>query len=355
MSLIDSRENIHKMDVNSSAVLRDNFETSENYSTPLPLQMNDTHLPSNITQVTLPAAFLITAYTVRVIWSILAIAGNSLTIIAVTKFSSLHSSTNYLLVSLAVGDLITGLQTPVMITHNVLSDHPSFVPMCLIEKTFSAISIRANYFNILWISIDRFLYIAYPLRYPLWQTNTKTFILIALTWGYLTIDTPLVMYFGNILKPGGLCKVAVIINGAIYNYYWNLQMVVCLVVTIICYILIAKIAHKHSIAIGAQHQPFETLEASIHHRQKKIAKMMFTVLATYLLSYIPQILVAAILQNNRTFTTVIIERVTTLIYYTNSFLNPIIYAWKSKEFKTAFKKLLHLKNDVNTAPWQDQP
>ena len=341
------------MDGNLSEALPDNigtYENGENYSTASLFQLNSTQLPFYSTRVTLPAPFLITAFIVRVIWSILAIAGNSLTIIAVTKFSSLESTTNYLVASLAVGDFITGLQTPAIIVHNVFSDHRSFVPTCLVEKTISMIAIRANSFNILWISIDRVLYITYPLRYPLWQTNTKTFMLIAFTWIFIITDSILVIYFGNILKPGGICKMAVIISSLIYNYYLNLQVCTCLFITIICYILIAKIAHKHSIAIAAQQQPFETLEASIHHRQKKIAKMMFTVLASYLVSYIPQILFGIILLNNRSLFAVTMERVTTLIFYTNSFINPMIYAWKSKEFKTAFKKLLHLKNEEITVP-----
>ena len=249
-----------------------------------------------------------------------------------------------------MADLLPGLQTPAVILHHILIDHPSFVPICLVEKTFSLISIRANCINILWISIDRLLYIAYPLKYPLWQSTTKTFTLIAVTWGYLIIETPLFIYFGHALKPGGICKVSVILNDFLYDYYFTPPITVCLSITIVCYIIIARIAHKQSIAIAAQHHPFETLEASIHRSQKKIAKMMFTVLASYLLSYLPQFLFAQLLQNKRTEPRVIMERIASLIFYTNSFANPIIYAWKSQEFKRAFKKILHMKNTVHPFP-----
>ena len=333
----------------------------EGISTEAPLDQNSTYgdnltasaYPYNVSdhpdispKITLSPTFLGFVMTTRVIYALLAIAGNGLTIVAVTRFSSLQTSTNYLVASLAVGDLLPSLQTPVVIVHEMLSDHPYFVPICLAEKTFSIISIRANYINILWISIDRLLYIAYPLKYPLWQTDRKTFTLIAVTWGYLIIENPLFISFGHALIPGGICKVSVIVNDNIYDYYFVPQMMLCLSITIVCYVIIARIAHKQSIAIAAQHQPFDTLEASIHRSQKKIAKMMFTVLASYILSYIPQLYFAQLLQNKRTEFRYIMERIASLIYFTNSFVNPIIYAWKSQEFKEAFKKILHINNSV---------
>ena len=340
------RKEVHEMDgISTKAPLDQNSTYGDNLTaSAYPYNVSDQ--PDIPPKITLSPTFLAVVFTVRIIWAFLAIAGNGLTILAVARFSSLQTSTNYLVASLAVGDLLPGLQAPVVILHQMLSDHPYFVPICLVEKTFSIISIRANYINILWISIDRLLYIAYPLKYPLWQTNQKTFTLIAVTWGYLIIENCLFIYFGHALKPGGICKVSIIVNDNIYDYYCIPQFILSLLITIVCYAIIARIAHKHSIAIAAQHQPFDTLEASIHRSQKKIAKMMFTVLASYLISYVPQIYCAQLLQNKVTELRVIMDRIASLIYFTNSFANPVIYAWKSQEFKEAFKKILHRKNSV---------
>ena len=318
-----------------------------NYSTATPSSHNIMASLADPTQATLSTSVNVMYLTLRVIWSILAIAGNGLTITCITKFTSLQSSTNYLVASLAVGDFIQGLLTPGVILHHVLQNHPSFVPICIIEKTFSAIAVRANFINILWISLDRLFYIAYPLRYPLWQSEKKAGILIGLTWGYLILDTPLIMYFAKVLKPGGVCKISLVINHVLYNGYFASQLFICLIVTLACYIAIARIAYKQGRAIDALNQPFETIESSIYYKQKKIAKMMFTVLASYMLSYIPEYIINVIIQNKRTQITLTMEKVTTLIYYTNSFINPMIYAWKSKEFKAAFKKILGMNNEVN--------
>ena len=318
-----------------------------NYSTATPSPHNFTSALAEPTQDLLPTYVHGVYLALRVIWSILAMAGNGLTITCIAKFTSLQSCTNYLVASLAMADFIQGMLTSGVILHYVFRNQPSFVPICMIEKTFSAMAVRANFMNILWISLDRFFYIAYPLRYPLWQSEKKTGILIGLTWAYLIIDTPLIMYFTKVLKPGGVCKIALAIKHAVYNGYFAGQMIICLTVTIACYVAIARIAYKQGRAIDALNQPFQTIEASIYSKQKKIAKMMFTVLASYILAYIPEYITQVVIQNKRTEITLTIEKFTVLIYYTNSFINPVIYAWKSKEFKAAFKKILGMKNEVN--------
>ena len=63
-------------------------------------------------KITLSPTFLGIVFTVRVIWAFLSIAGNSLTILAITRCSSLHSSTNYLVASLAVADLLLDYKHP---------------------------------------------------------------------------------------------------------------------------------------------------------------------------------------------------------------------------------------------------
>ena len=268
---------------------------------------------------------------------------------AVLTFNSLQSSTNYLVASLAVADFIQGLLTPFIILQHVYADQPCFVPLCLVEKTFGIVVIRANFINILLIAVDRFCYIAFPLRYPLWITDIKTFILIGFTWCYLFIETSLLVYFTNDLKLGGLCKVILVVSKPIYDRYLAPQMFFFLFMTIACYVAIGRIAYKQGRLIAAMQQPFATLEVSIFQRQKKKAKVMFMILFLFILTNIPPFALQVVIRKQITHLSVVLEQVTTLMYYTNAFINPIIYAWKSKDFKVVFKKIFKITNDINPA------
>ena len=323
-----------------------NESNQANTSLALAALANSTPFQLGPQKKVLPIGFLSIYFIVRVIWSILSIGGNGLTIYSVAKFKSLRSSTNYLVASLAMADFIQGLQTPAVILHNMFVNHQIFIPICLIEKTFTTISIRGNCLNTLWIAIDRFFYIVYPFRYPLWMTKSKVFMIIVLTWLYLLIETPLLVYFENVLKLGSICSVSQVFSRRVYNGYFVPKLFVCILGTIFCYIAIGIVAYKQSVAIAAQQQPFETLESSTFQRQKKIAKMMFMVLGTYLLSYLPSVAMATINQRGASLVSLAMGRITTIFLLCNTFLNPFIYAWKSKEFNKAFKKVLGVKNTV---------
>ena len=268
---------------------------------------------------------------------------------AVLTFNSLQSSTNYLVASLAVADFLQGLLTPFIILQHVYADQPSFVPLCLVEKTFGMIAMRANFINILWIAVDRFCYIAFPLRYPLWITDMKTFILIGFTWCYLVIETSLIVYFSNVLKLGGLCKVILVVSKPIYNLYLAPQAFTFFGISLACYVAIGRIAYKHGKQIAAMQQPFATLEVSIFQRQKKKAKVMFTVLLLFILTNIPPFALQVVIREKLSYVSVILEQVTTLMFYANAFINPIIYAWKSKDFKVVFKKIFKITSEINPA------
>ena len=303
--------------------------------------------PRTLNKVKHSVSLLAVFYFVRIIWSILSVLGNGLTIVAVAKFSSLQSSTNLLIASMAVADFIHGLLAPFIILTHVYRNQLSFVPLCLVQMTFTLVAIRLNFINILLIAVDRLCYIAFPLRYPVWMTNIKTLILIGITWCYIFIETSLVIYFANVFKLGGICNIRLIVGRRIYDHYFMPQFVVCIGITIFCYVAIGRIAYKQGRAIAAQYHQAETLESSILRRQKKKTKLMFMILLLFIFTHIPALVLQFVITNESTFFSLVMDRIATVIYCMNTFINPMIYAWKIEDFKVAFKKLLRIKNTIN--------
>ena len=82
----------------------------------------------------LTSVFMITYFSIRITWSLLAVAGNTLTIVVVSKFQELHTNNNFLICSLAAADILGGVLTPLVIAHYVMSEDPLYVPICLVEK-----------------------------------------------------------------------------------------------------------------------------------------------------------------------------------------------------------------------------
>ena len=299
----------------------------------------------------LSTAFLSFHFGVRMLWTVFAIFGNVLTIVAVACFESLQNNTNYLICSLAVADLLGGTLTPMVIAHHLLKDKPIFIPLCLVEKTISASSTLTNLVSISWIAIDRFIFIAHPLHYPMWVTPRRTFYVITISWILSITEVVGLFSIGANLKMGMTCKMPVFLSNVVFNQILVPQIFLFAFITICFYVAICRIAYKQGQAIAALNQPYNTYEATTNQQQKRIAKMMITVLGTYFACYLPQVAASVVLNySKRTVLMQMVERGTVLIYWANTWLNPVIYAWKSKEFKVAFRKLLRLKPSNEVGP-----
>ena len=87
----------------------------------------------------------------------------------------------------------------------------------------------------------------------------------------------------------------------------------------------------------------------------KVTKIMAMILGAYLLSIIPQAVVFTITQRLKyqPLHIQIMEKISIWIFMVNSWINAVIYGYKSNDFKQAYRKLLKLKAE-NTLGWQTQ-
>ena len=311
----------------------------------------DNNITSTLDELLLPSIVNIVHDGLCVVCSLLAIFGNLLTIIAVARFEILRNSTSYFICSLAIADIIGGLLLPIGIAYRVLIDDPIYIPLCLVHKFLSLLSTANNVLSILWIAVDRYIFIARPLHYCLIVTSTRTFLVIGFTWLITTIEVAVVFAVGQSLKMGMTCKYSIFLTKMVYNNIILPQLLVLFPVTVSFYIAIGCIAYKQGKKIAALNKPYDTYEATTNRQQKRIAKMMIMVLGTYSICLIPQN-IASILQRvyPDSMLILVLEKITVFIFWTDTWINPIIYAWKSKDFRLAFRKLFGMKAN-NVAPF----
>ncbi|XP_072341527.1 adenosine receptor A2a-like [Scyliorhinus torazame] len=132
--------------------------------------------------------------TVEILIAVLAVAGNILVCWAVQVNPRLKSSTNYFLVSLAVADLAVGvlvIPASIVISAKITMD----VHGCLFLACLVLVFTQNSIFSLLAIAIDRYIAVNHPLRYTQLVTSRRTNRVIALLW-VLSLFLGLIPVFG---------------------------------------------------------------------------------------------------------------------------------------------------------------
>ncbi|GAB1607809.1 octopamine receptor Oamb-like [Argonauta hians] len=115
--------------------------------------------------------------------NILVIAGNILVIVTVAKYKKLRSVTNLFIVSLAFADLFLGIAIlPFAIMFELLRWWIFGNAWCSMWLAIDVWLSTASILNLMAISLDRYIAVMHPIRYPTLMSRKRAKILIAVVW-----------------------------------------------------------------------------------------------------------------------------------------------------------------------------
>ncbi|KAG7254979.1 hypothetical protein CRUP_008817 [Coryphaenoides rupestris] len=115
---------------------------------------------------------------------VFAIVGNILVILAVVCNRHLRTPTNYFIINLAIADLLLATMVlPVSATLEVLGDHWLFGRVfCDIWAALDVLCCTASIMSLCVISIDRYVGVSHPLRYPGIVTERRALLAMLGVW-----------------------------------------------------------------------------------------------------------------------------------------------------------------------------
>ncbi|XP_038579621.1 trace amine-associated receptor 13c-like [Micropterus salmoides] len=276
--------------------------------------------------------------------SLLTAALNLLVIISISHFRQLHTPTNLLLLSLAVSDFLVGL---IVMPFQILLTEPCWLLgdlLCVLYYFINFTILGASVFNMVLISVDRYVAICDPLHYPTKITAKRVQICVFLCWGYSVLYSIMFLY-DNLKQPGmynscyGECVINTIgVVDLIFSFIIPISAIIILYVRVFAVAVSqARAMRSHITAVTLKRSATVTVKKS----ELKAARTLGVVVAVFLMCYCPYYCVS--LSGYDLVIGSSTDILSGFLIFFNSCLNPLIYAFLYPWFRKSVTLIVTLQ------------
>ncbi|KAM4748770.1 alpha-1B adrenergic receptor [Rhinophrynus dorsalis] len=345
-------------------MLLDNGSTMDENQTATNITM-----PINYTRATL-LAFTLGAFICT------AIVGNIMVILSVVTNRQLRIATNYLIVNLAIADLLLSTTVlPFSATMEVVSYWVFGRILCDIWAAMDVLCCTASIFSLCAISIDRYIGVRYSLQYPTIVTRKRAILALLCVWIISTVISigPLLGWKQQTSNDESVCEITTEPFYAIFSSMASFYIPLTVILVMYCrvYVVAKRITKNLEAGVMKERMDSKELTLRIHcknmhedstnngkakntqsrsslslkllkfSREKKAAKTLGIVVGMFMLCWLPfftALPLRSLFKQLEPPETV--QKVIFWLGYFNSCINPIIYPCSSKEFKRAFIRIL---------------
>ncbi|KAK3091513.1 hypothetical protein FSP39_020382 [Pinctada imbricata] len=290
----------------------------------------------SVTKIVVPTLFAI--------FFLLGIAGNALVLKVLVSHKHMQNTTNILLGSLALTDLLfIVLCVPYTAIEFAMTQWMFGRIWCKVSQYFISVTACASIWTLVLISVSRYRAILHPIANLKMRSRRNTYLVLCALWLIVLVgNIPTLFMFDEfnyiyIIEVRSTClTVNIFHNKIFYTCFFVFGFVLPL--AIICP-LYGMILRKLIYSVG----PGDYKNSKVIQSKLKVSRMICIVVIVFAICWLPIDLILLI----QSFTSFEPTKATTAILitancmaYINSCINPILYGFLSKNFRKSYRNLL---------------
>ena len=266
------------------------------------------------------------------------ICGNLLVIISIIYFKQLHTPTNYLILSLAVADLLVGVVIfPFSMAFSVSSCWNEDL-FCKVRDSFDISLCMCSILNLCCISIDRYYAVCQPLTYRTKINDHVVVIMILVSWSISALIGIGVIISGlnqNTCEKNCSNNVLLAnIMGLILSFYLPVMIMLCI------YFKIFLVAQRQARSIQNTTSQSTKSGVTVSKMERKATTTLAIIMGVFLSCWTPFFLCMTFLSFSDDSVTATVFETLNWLALSNSMLNPFIYAFFYSWFRSAFRMII---------------
>ena len=300
---------------------------------------------------------------IRMVQALIALFGNTMTIIIITKHLKFSKNSHLLMFNLALDDILISLASPATLTMGLylyLNNSPTedWRQVCSVQGLYYICVVIANFIVNYITAIDRYISVMYPIKYRIHFTRKRLLIVMVCGWSLLALWITCILMFGRSNLEnfrGGFCYAYTTVKPLLGDLL-NVFFLLLYAAQVVLYVRIVLNLRKRDLQFQETKNTGITASNSASSVSGKVGRTLIIVVGTILASHLPNIIVSLVIltmKSTKGFNIIYtISWIVVLIFFMSTLINPIIYYIYIAEYKQAFHATLRRKQGTTVRQYR---
>lgn len=276
------------------------------------------------------------------------LVGNGLVVMVVAANPMMRSTTNILIINLAVSDLLFVIFcVPFTATDYVLNYWPFGDYWCRFVQYMIVVTCHASVYTLVLMSLDRFLAVVHPITSISIRTEANAMLSIGVAWLLITITAiPVMFSHGEAEFVDEFYSIVVIkcvflsqdgYNHPVFQISFFLSSYV-VPLTLISVLYVCMLA-----SLWKGQAPGGKVSAESRRGKRRVTRMIIAVVLAFAICWLPIQIILVIKSIDPYYQSTLfigIQILSHVLAYSSSCVNPLLYAFLSENFRKAFRKVV---------------